>query len=62
MMLLTATNWQKLFFYGEIACFVAAWAFGLLVALSEWPEATDLAPADSFAATTYLPGIQATRK
>ena len=26
-------NWQKLFSYGEVVCFVSAWAIGLLVAL-----------------------------
>jgi hypothetical protein len=28
-------NWQKLFSYGEVFCFVSAWAFGLLIAMQE---------------------------
>jgi hypothetical protein len=26
-------NWQRLFSYGEVVCFVSAWAVGLLIAM-----------------------------
>jgi len=28
-------DWQKLFSYGEVVCFVSAWAVGLLIAVQE---------------------------
>jgi hypothetical protein len=53
-------NWQKLFSYGEVFCFVSAWAIGLLVAVQEQrPDPSRVATA-TFAATSDLLGIQAT--
>ena len=52
-------NWQRLFSYAEVVCFVSAWAVGLLIAMQEQQPGTDrlatrtLATSDSF-------GIQAT--
>jgi hypothetical protein len=53
-------NWQKLFSYGEVVCFVSAWAIGLLVAVQG--QRTDREPSASrtFAATSDSLGIQAT--
>jgi hypothetical protein len=53
-------NWQKLFSYGEVVCFVSAWAIGLLVALENQHENQDQPNAQTFAAATDTLGIQAT--
>jgi len=48
-------SWQKLFSYGEVVCFISAWAVGLLVAMqgernSEQPSPHTFASAtDAFA-------------
>jgi hypothetical protein len=53
-------NWQKLFSYGEVACFVSAWAIGLLLALQNQRENGDRPNARSFASAADTLGIQAT--
>jgi hypothetical protein len=53
-------NWQKLFSYGEVICFVSAWAIGLLIAMQEQrPDQARTAIA-RFNATSDTLGIQAT--
>lgn len=59
MMLSTSWNWQKLFSYGEVICFVSAWAVGLLIALEAPRPTSDRMAARSFAAATDVPGMQA---
>lgn len=59
-MLLTRWNWQKVFSYGEVICFISAWAIGLLVAMQQPPrEATSRVAATRFAASPDVLGIQA---
>ena len=53
-------NWQKLFSYGEVVCFVSAWAIGLLVALQGQRANQDHPNARTFASATDTLGIQAT--
>jgi hypothetical protein len=57
--MLSRWNWQKLFSYGEVMCFVTAWAVGLLVARESSRPANHRAVVRSFAAVTDVPGIQA---
>ena len=53
-------NWQKLFSYGEVVCFVSAWAVGLLIAIQgQQQTSSDRAPTRSFASATDSLGIQA---
>ena len=53
-------NWQKLFSYGEVVCFVSAWAVGLLIAIQgQQQPSNDRAPTRSFASATDSLGIQA---
>ena len=59
-MLSARWNWQKLFSYGEVMCFISAWAIGLLIAMQEQrPDHARVAIA-AFAATSDVLGIQAT--
>jgi hypothetical protein len=57
-MLWTRWNWRKLFSYGEVICFVSAWALSLLLAGS-----AERAPRNDantqFAATAEVTGMQA---
>jgi hypothetical protein len=53
-------NWQKLFSYGEVVCFVSAWAIGLLVALQSQRATPEHPNAQSLASVTDTLGIQAT--
>lgn len=53
-------NWQKLFSYGEVVCFVSAWAVGLLVAMQSQRPNSDRPIARTFAAAGDALGIQAT--
>ena len=53
-------NWQKLFSYGEVVCFISAWAVGLLMALNEQPRPADPTPARTFAVSSEVHGPQAT--
>jgi hypothetical protein len=59
MMLSTSWNWQKLFSYGEVICFVSAWAIGLLIALEAPRQTSDRVAARTFASAPDVPGIQA---
>jgi hypothetical protein len=59
-MLSLRLNWQKLFSYGEVVCFISAWAMGLLIAMqNERTEPYRLATQTS-AATSDALGLQAT--
>ena len=59
-MLSTHWNWQKLFSYGEVVCFVSAWAVGLLIAMRGTAAgSTSGERLRSFAATSDSLGIQA---
>jgi hypothetical protein len=53
-------NWQKLFSYGEVVCFVSAWAIGLLVALQNQRLNPEHPNAQSLASATDTLGSQAT--
>jgi hypothetical protein len=57
MMLSMRWKWQKLFSYGEVICFVTAWAIGLLIARDH--GSSDDPQLRSFATTADLPGVQA---
>jgi hypothetical protein len=51
-------NWPKLFSYGEVLCFISAWAVGLLIAMQgERAEADRLAK--RAVATSDAFGVQA---
>jgi len=52
-------KWQKLFSYGEVICFVTAWAVGLLLARDQERLVDHRATMRAFAATNELPGVQA---
>jgi hypothetical protein len=52
-------NWQTLFSYGEVVCFVSAWAIGLLLALDGQRAEHERTATQSFAATSDSLGIQA---
>jgi hypothetical protein len=52
-------NWQKLFSYGEVACFISAWAIGLLVALESQRANPERPSAHTLASATDTLGIQA---
>ncbi|HEX5470320.1 MAG TPA: hypothetical protein VFW73_00445 [Lacipirellulaceae bacterium] len=53
-------NWQKLFSYGEVICFVSAWAVGLLLAMQNQRPNQEANTTQTFAAATDSLGIQAT--
>jgi hypothetical protein len=55
----TRWNWQKLFSYGEVACFVSAWAIGLLIAAQAQKPEAERAVSRSFASANDTLGIQA---
>ena len=55
-------SWQKLFSYGEVVCFVSAWAVGLLIAMQGHNPNDDRMAVRRFAATSDALGIQATLK
>lgn len=60
MMLPIRWDWPKLFSYGEVICFVSAWAIGIVLAWDR-PQAPET-PRDSmraFASFSDSPGIQA---
>jgi hypothetical protein len=58
MMLSMRWKWQKLFSYGEVVCFVTAWAIGVLLARDQGANSDDRS-LRSFATTADLPGVQA---
>jgi hypothetical protein len=53
-------DWQKLFSYGEVVCFVSAWAVCLLMAASSDRPSDDRAAARNFVVSSNASGIQAT--
>ena len=53
-------NWQKLFSYGEVVCFVSAWAIGLVIALQNHQTKPEHPNAQSLASANDTLGIQAT--
>lgn len=55
----TRWNWQKLFSYGEVVCFVTAWAVGLLIAVQAQQPRHEPVSNRSFASATDTLGIQA---
>jgi hypothetical protein len=55
----TRWNWQKLFSYGEVVCFVSAWAVGLLIAMQGQQTNNEAAATRSFASASDSLGIQA---
>jgi hypothetical protein len=55
----TYWNWQKLFSYGEVVCFVSAWAVGLVLAMQGHQADSERTATRSFASTTDSLGIQA---
>jgi hypothetical protein len=59
MMISMRWKWQLLFSYGEVICFVTAWAVGLLVARDQSRSVDPRSTAQTFATTTELPGAQA---
>ena len=52
-------NWQRLFSYGEVVCFVSAWAIGLLLAVQGQGPDQDRSSTRTFAASSDSLGIQA---
>ena len=52
-------TWQKLFSYGEVVCFVSAWAVGVLIALEGQQAKNDRPAAPTFASASDSLGIQA---
>jgi hypothetical protein len=52
-------SWQKLFSYGEVVCFVSAWAAGLLIALQGQQPGGDRVATRNFASASDSLGIQA---
>jgi len=52
-------SWQKLFSYGEVVCFVSAWAAGLLIALQGQQSTNERVSTRSFASASETLGIQA---
>jgi hypothetical protein len=59
MMLSMRWKWQKLFSYGEVICFVTAWAVGVLVARDHGSAFDQRTVTRTFATTSDLPGVQA---
>ena len=54
-------DWQKLFSYGEVVCFVSAWAIGVLLALSPQRPDDGRVATHRFAAASDSLGVQASR-
>jgi hypothetical protein len=52
-------NWQKLFSYGEVVCFVSAWTVGILLAIEGQHPNDNRAATRSFASASDTLGIQA---
>jgi hypothetical protein len=55
-------DWQKLFSYGEVICFVSAWAIGIVIAIEGQRPKQDRTATRTFAATSDALGIQAMRR
>jgi len=52
-------NWQTLFSYAEVMCFVSAWAVTLLMAYSMQRPVDDRTATRSFASSSDVSGLQA---
>jgi hypothetical protein len=52
-------NWQKLCSYGEVVCFVSAWAVGILIAMQAQQPNNENSTARNFATVSDTLGIQA---
>lgn len=55
----TRWNWQKLFSYGEVVCFVSAWAIGLLIAMQPQQPNPEASAIRTFASASDSLGVQA---
>jgi hypothetical protein len=55
----TRWNWQKLLSYGEVVCFVSAWAFGLLIAMQAQQPNPEASATRTFASASDSLGVQA---
>jgi hypothetical protein len=53
-------NWQKLFSYGEVVCFISAWAVGLVVAVQGDRTPENRVALRTISVTSDALGIQAT--
>lgn len=52
-------NWQRLFSYGEVLCFISAWALGIAIATQAEKVETERVTSRSFASANDALGIQA---
>jgi hypothetical protein len=52
-------DWQKLFSYGEVVCFISAWAIGVLIASEGQRPRNDRTATRTLAASSDSLGIQA---
>ncbi len=52
-------NWKKMFSYGEVICFISAWAIGLLAAAQQNQAANERNMTRTFATASEVSGIQA---
>jgi hypothetical protein len=59
MMLPLRLNWQQFFSYGEVVCFMSAWAVGLIVAMQDKPNDSQRLATRTIAASADTLGIQA---
>jgi hypothetical protein len=59
MMLSMRWKWHSVFSYGEVICFVTAWAIGLLVARDQGRSFDQRSATRTLATTADLPGVQA---
>jgi hypothetical protein len=55
----THVNWNRLFSYAEVVCFVSAWAVGLLIAMQGQRSADVRPSARALASSSDTLGIQA---
>jgi hypothetical protein len=55
----THWNWNRLFSYGEVVCFVSAWAVGLLIAMQGQRSSDERPVLRAFASSADTLGIQA---
>lgn len=55
-------NWQKLFSYGEVICFISAWGVALVMAAANQPSIEDRSATRNFVIHDEAIGIQAMRR
>jgi hypothetical protein len=60
-MLSSHWNWPKLFSYGEVVCFISAWAVGLIVAMQGGRQEHNRVARHNISIASDSLGIQATR-